>query len=194
MKHFSLPLLFIASVLFFVSCDTVEFKTPVPQSGNELANFPENITGLYLSGETNDTLTITETAFHLTNNKNQKFSIEGGLQDSDFVLKKWNNLYILNATNEKSNYWSVMPLEKQNDTLWVYFLLINNKNFGDDTTNAREYTESRLKQLHQITEVFTYTDKMSGKKKWYIAPADDKLQALFEQQFFIKTLAFKELK
>ena len=180
---------FLLFSIFLSACTAVEFEEVKPKSGKEYSEFPKEFIGEYYDIKDKDTLKITKESF-LYGDKNSKFHLTGNLrQDSNpsMVLKKIDDLYILNLMSIKDKSWTIIPFQKTGKNISVYYISMENDSLTKDVAN--EYTEERLKLLESITAVDINTDST----KFTVNPNDKEFKLMIKNGFFEKILVFAPL-
>lgn len=162
-------ILFLLSSLL-TACISVEFKSPQPQKGKILTEFPKELIGTYLNSE-NDTITIADTYFKATSitketTDNPKASEIISLSEN-VILKKMKNHFILNMKDEKGNSnWSVIIISK------------SNKGIEFSTFNANE--QEFLINLKTITKWEEIRDEEGKLKKIILDPSNKEFKKILD--------------
>lgn len=167
--------LFIA--LSFTSCTVVKFESSQPSATAPLEEFPEKMLGTFIS-EDKDTLRITLDSFIYSNGK--EISVYGSLTDSNVVLKKYNNIYLLNLKDDRG--WDIFPLKLSRNKLRAYYVNLD--------PNSLKLIES-LKQTSSVKEIRTEEGKF---EHYLIAPSDKEFKRLLKKKLFSSKTEFTRIK
>ena len=193
-----LNLLIVASILL-TSCSEVEFKEVTPKKGDELIEFPKELIGKYIDLEYKDTLIINQTHFEYA--KGKQFShVSTKLKKDTVILKKANDLFILNVRSDNNQNWLVFPFKYESDKITFYYLLLDID--IDDKEKKEEYKKLKIKNIGLITEMKIIVDSINSKEyytfynkeNYEINPTDKEFEMIIEKGYFVKVLEFVRLK
>ncbi|MDH5396574.1 MAG: hypothetical protein OEX02_00400 [Cyclobacteriaceae bacterium] len=105
-------IVFIWITFLFSSCVDLGFDTPQPEGYPDIALFPTEWLGTYISDE--DTLVIKPYSVLV-----EKDSVYFNLNAENLVLRKFQNWYILNLKEPEKDYWTVFCARLKGDKLTV---------------------------------------------------------------------------
>lgn len=167
-------ILSIMTLVGFLSCTTVRFENPQPVDSQQLAEFPLQMQGLFISEE-DDTLEVSTYKFSYRNGEDM--NITGDLLSQETVLKEFGDYYILNIKDE--GVWDVFPLKVRKNRLIAYY-----SSLESDVEDLME----ELKKTSVVKEIPDTNDQLGY---YLVSPSKKEFEFLFEKNLFSEKLTFK---
>ena len=163
-------LFFSFLVLSLASCMELGFKEPMPIAAQNIASFPENMRGTYVStSDTGDTVVVEATTV-----SNGKFRL-----DDDNVMRAMGKYYVISKREE--GRWNLALIKPNGNNAFTLY--------GFDIADAK-----KRKTLTRITEVEEVLDAEGGLDYLFIQPTDKQFEKLVRSKCVRKAEKFKKIK
>lgn len=178
MRKLYFNLFIIICFIFIASCIEVKFEESQPEGVGKLDKFPVDLMGKYINQD-GDTLIIETTVISLLNRKSKcdRLFEQDSLSES-VLLKKWQNIYLLNILE---------------DQLWTCVLIEPAKEGDLIVSLIDAESETVLENIIRFTDMKTIYTEDQEPLYYLVNPSHKQLKALIKNGIFSYQFIFKKI-